>query len=91
MWVFLDGLIEENRQRFREDCPDVQYADVLEILDHWAKSDDSTRRQWAKLIRYRYVLGESQVRTQNDLGVSKEKYYVLQRRALEQLRREVLT
>jgi len=54
------------------------------------KSGDAVRRQWAKLIRYRYVLGDSQERTQKDLGVSNDKYYALHRRALEQLRREVL-
>jgi len=87
--TLLDCLIEESRQKFQQDCPQVQYESAIKVVRRWQQSCDPLWRQWAKLIRYRYILGETQARTQRDLEVSTGKYYELEQQALEQLRREV--
>jgi DNA-directed RNA polymerase specialized sigma24 family protein len=87
--TLLDCLIDDRRSAFRHDCPDVQYESLHAALDRWERSRDPLRRQWARLINYRYFLGETIDRTARDLGISNETFYCLHQQALEQLRREV--
>lgn len=87
--TLLDCLIDDRRSAFRQDCPDVQYESLHAALERWERSRDPLRRQWARLINYRYFLGETIDRTARDVGISNEAFYRLHQQALEQLRREV--
>lgn len=87
--TLLDCLIDNRRSAFNQGCPDVPYESLHDALDRWERSRDPLRRQWARLINYRYFLGESINRTARDLGISNESFYALHLQALEQLRREV--
>jgi len=87
--TLLDCLIEESRHRFQQDCPQVQYEAAMEVVRRWQQSRDPLWNQWAKLIRYLYVLRETRDRTLRDLELSPRKYDELKQQALEQLRREV--
>lgn len=85
----LDCLIEDRRRAFHEECPHLQYESVLAVVRGWEQSRDPLRRQWARLINYRYVLLETRERTARDLEISPRAYDQLHQQALEQLRREV--
>lgn len=87
--TLLDCLVDDRRSAFHQGCPDVPYEALHAALDRWERSRDPLRRQWARLINYRYFLGESINRTARDLGISNERFYSLHLQALEQLRREV--
>lgn len=87
--TLLDCLIEESRQEFRRECPQVRYEAAMEVLSRWEQSRDPLWRLWATLIRYLYVLRETRDRTLRDLEMSPRKYDALKKQALEQLRREV--
>lgn len=87
--TLLDSLIEDRRRAFHEECPHLRYESVLAVVRGWEQSRDPLRRQWARLINYRYVLLETRQRTARDLEVLEKRYDQLHRQALEQLRREV--
>ena len=58
------------------------------VMRAWEQSCDPLRRQWGRLINYRYVLLETQERTARDLEVNANRYKQLHKQALEQFRRE---
>jgi hypothetical protein len=58
------------------------------VMRAWEQSGDPLRRQWVRLINYRYVLLETQERTARDLEVNANRYKQLHKQALEQFRRE---
>ncbi|MDA1050030.1 MAG: ECF-type sigma factor [Planctomycetota bacterium] len=83
----MEYLFRDFEVYFKHDCPDIDFDAALEQFDRWDTNGGEQERQWAAVLRGRYIDGLENEEIQSHLDISPATFHRRHNTALAELRK----